>query len=163
MARSGFAGFMPNGVKIPELMGAVALSLLAAFATSGCHSRVVGICGTCAGIVHELPVPWVTLESVTPSKDSASWGYPLFQFPPPWFPFEMLRARITGEVVVRATVAADGVVQSVSVVRSTQREFDSSALSGVQRWRFVEFVPPAQRSPHGYTVDCLIKFGFDES
>ena len=75
----------------------------------------------------------------------------------------MLRAGITGEVVVRATVSADGVVQSAAVVRSTQREFEPAALSGVQRWRFVEFVPPAQRSPYGYTVDCLIKFGFDES
>jgi TonB family protein len=75
----------------------------------------------------------------------------------------MLRAGITGEVVVRANVGADGMVQSVSVVRSTQREFEHCALAGVQRWRFVEFVPPAQRSPHGYTVDCLIKFGFDES
>ncbi len=75
----------------------------------------------------------------------------------------MVRARIAGDVVVRAKVAADGSVESVSVVRSTQREFEPAALAGVQRWRFVEFVPPAQRSPHGYTVDCLIKFGFDES
>ncbi|MBL9201711.1 MAG: energy transducer TonB [Opitutaceae bacterium] len=75
----------------------------------------------------------------------------------------MLRASVGGEVVVRAKVGADGIVQSVSVVRGTQREFEPYALSGVQRWRFVEFVPPAQRSPHGYTVDCLIKFGFDES
>ena len=75
----------------------------------------------------------------------------------------MLRASIAGEVIVRAKVMADGNVESVRIVRSTQREFEQSALAGVQRWRFVEFVPPAQRSRHGYTVDCLIKFGFDES
>ncbi|MBL9190054.1 MAG: energy transducer TonB [Opitutaceae bacterium] len=141
-------------------MTAVTFSLLVAFTTSGCQARVSGACG---GFINVMPLPLVTLESVTPSKDSVSWGYPLFQFPPPCFPLDMLRAGITGEVVVRANVGADGIVRSVSVVRSTQREFEIHALAGVQRWRFVEFVPPAQRSSTGYTVDCLINFGFDES
>ena len=132
--------------------------LVVALMAGGCQSRRVGFYG---GVAPSVPL--VTLESVTATKDSPSWGYPVFQFPRPWFPLEMLRAGVAGEVVVRAKVGADGAVQSASIMRSTQREFEPCALSAVQRWRFVEFVPPTQRSPHGYTVDCLIKFGFDES
>lgn len=142
--------------RVRMLVACVVLAV--AMVVSGCQSRRVWIGG---GVRPNVPL--VTLESVTATNDSPSWGYPVFQFPRPWFPFEMLRANVAGEVVVRANVSADGIVQSVSVVRSTHREFEPYALGAVELWRFVEFVPPVQRSPHGYTVDCLIKFGFDES
>jgi hypothetical protein len=48
-------------------------------------------------------------------------------------------------------------------VRSTQREFEEVALLGVQRWRFVEYPPMGAPAHQGYTVDCVIVFGFDET
>ncbi len=75
----------------------------------------------------------------------------------------MQRAGIAGEVIVRANVGVDGVVQAASIVRSTQREFEEVALLGVQRWRFVEYAPLGAPAHQSYTVDCVIVFGFDES
>lgn len=57
--------------------------------------------------------------------------------PAPRFPPEAMRAGQSGEVQVEFTVAPDGSVGNVRVVRSTPaRVFDREAVAAVKRWRF---------------------------
>lgn len=54
----------------------------------------------------------------------------------PVYPFEMRRAGITGEVVVGFIVDTKGDVVQAYAVRSSQREFEQSAIQAVARWKF---------------------------
>jgi periplasmic protein TonB len=54
----------------------------------------------------------------------------------PTYPFEMKRAGINGEVILRFIVDANGDVSNVEVVSSSQREFESAAIQAVQKWKF---------------------------
>jgi periplasmic protein TonB len=54
----------------------------------------------------------------------------------PTYPFEMRRAGISGEVVVDFIVDTNGVVQNAYAIRSSQREFEASAVQAVSKWRF---------------------------
>jgi periplasmic protein TonB len=54
----------------------------------------------------------------------------------PVYPFEMQRAGINGEVLVQFIIDANGDVHDPFVIRSSQREFESSALQAVSKWKF---------------------------
>jgi protein TonB len=54
----------------------------------------------------------------------------------PNYPFEMRRAGLNGEVVLRFIVDTNGDVREVEVIRSTQREFESAAIQAVLKWKF---------------------------
>ena len=75
----------------------------------------------------------------------------------------MVRAGIEGLVDVRLTVGKDGFVQEAHIIKSSQREFEEPTLIAVRHWKFLEVKEPAQAETLGATVDCRIKFGFDES
>jgi periplasmic protein TonB len=54
----------------------------------------------------------------------------------PVYPFEMKRAGIPGEVVLRFIVDTNGDVRDVEVVSSSQREFESAAIQALYKWKF---------------------------
>lgn len=54
----------------------------------------------------------------------------------PNYPFEMRRAGLNGEVVIRFVVDTNGDVRDVEVVRSSQREFESAAQQAVLKWKW---------------------------
>lgn len=54
----------------------------------------------------------------------------------PQYPFEMRRAGISGEVVVDFLVDTNGDVQNAYAIRSSQREFEASAVAAVSKWKF---------------------------
>jgi len=54
----------------------------------------------------------------------------------PIYPFEMRRAGISGEVVVNFIVDSHGTVQNAYAVSSTQKDFESSAVTAIEKWRF---------------------------
>lgn len=57
--------------------------------------------------------------------------------PQPDFPTQALRAGITGEVEFEYTIARDGSVSDVRIIRAQPRgTFERSVLSTVRRWRF---------------------------
>lgn len=62
---------------------------------------------------------------------------PVAKFQPsPQYPFEMRRAGVTGEVVVDFIVTDQGDVRNAYAARSTQREFENSAVQAVSKWKF---------------------------
>lgn len=61
----------------------------------------------------------------------------LIHSPAPDYPRDALRARASGDVVIRIDVGADGVPRSLDIVRSSRhRSLDRAALQAVRRWRF---------------------------
>ena len=54
----------------------------------------------------------------------------------PVYPFEMRRAGIEGQVLVGFIVDSRGTVREAYSIRSTHREFESSAVQAVAKWRF---------------------------
>lgn len=54
----------------------------------------------------------------------------------PVYPMEMRRDGISGEVVVRFIVDADGNVRDAQAVRSSHRAFEPEAVAAVQKWKF---------------------------
>ncbi len=54
----------------------------------------------------------------------------------PQYPFDMKRQGITGEVLVEFIVDINGDVRNAYAVRSSQREFEASAVQAVSKWKF---------------------------
>jgi protein TonB len=54
----------------------------------------------------------------------------------PAYPFDMRRQGIKGEVTVQFIVDSNGDVRDPFVVKSSQREFEASALQAVARWKW---------------------------
>lgn len=54
----------------------------------------------------------------------------------PQYPFEMKRAGQNGNVTVGFIVDTTGAVRDAYVVDSSHREFESAALTAIQKWRF---------------------------
>ena len=54
----------------------------------------------------------------------------------PQYPFEMRRAGISGSVTVDFIVDSQGIVHNAFAASSTQRDFESSAVQAVSKWRF---------------------------
>jgi len=54
----------------------------------------------------------------------------------PNYPFEMRRAGITGDVLVGFIVDSNGDVREAYAIKSTQREFEASAIQAVSKWKF---------------------------
>jgi len=81
--------------------------------------------------------------------------------PRPQYPAEALAARLSGRVVLRATIAADGRVTSVSVDRSSGVTIlDRAALDAVRQWKF----EPARRlgMPVATEVTIPMRFRIEE-
>jgi TonB family protein len=144
-------------IMLPRVLAvglALSLSLVCGCATA---SRSGGC------VVDRPRTPLVTLESVSATNDSPSWGYPLLPFPIPVYPWQMNRAGITGDVVVRVVVGPDGVVRSSTIVKSTYPEFEDPVLAATQQWRFLEFPDIGVKEYRGMILECAVKFAFDES
>jgi protein TonB len=64
--------------------------------------------------------------------------------PQPAYPASAARSGITGEITVEISIAADGSVSNVRVVRATPRgAFDREVLATVREWRFQPMDQPA--------------------
>lgn len=77
--------------------------------------------------------------------------------PAPEYPREALRNGDSGTVLLRVHVGADGVPQSVDLVRSSRsRALDRAATDAVKRWRF----RPAQRDGRAVAGDVQVPIVF---
>jgi RNA polymerase sigma factor (sigma-70 family) len=56
--------------------------------------------------------------------------------PRPLYPYDMKRQGLSGQVVVRFIVNAQGTVEDPVAVHSTRSEFEASTLQAVSHWRF---------------------------
>ena len=76
--------------------------------------------------------------------------------PPPTYPFDMRRAGISGEVSLEFIVDYKGDVVAVQVLKSSQREFETPAILGVQKWNF----RPGRKGGRSVNSRCQITIPF---
>lgn len=77
--------------------------------------------------------------------------------PPPTYPFDMRRAGISGEVSLEFIVDSKGDVVAVQVLKSSQREFETPAVVGVQKWKF----RPGRKGGRAVNSRCQITIPFN--
>ena len=70
-----------------------------------------------------------------PTLPKPSYPVPLRQTRPK-YPSSLLRAGISGEVVVGFTIREDGSVGDLRIIRSSQKEFENAARDCVAQWRW---------------------------
>jgi len=74
----------------------------------------------------------------------------------PQYPFEMRRAGISGQVVVDFIVDVNGNVRNAFAASSSQREFESSAVQAVSKWKF----RPGKRGGHTVNTHMQVPIVF---
>jgi protein TonB len=75
----------------------------------------------------------------------------------PNYPFEMRRAGIPGEVVLQFIVDTNGDVRDVTVLSSSQREFEAEAIKAVLKWKY----RPGQKGGKAVNVRMQIPIVFN--
>lgn len=97
------------------------------------------------------PAPRPVVNRVVEARPDASRNAP------PRYPESARRAKQEGRVMVRASISAEGRVQSVRVLRSSGHSvLDRAALDAVRRWRFVPRQVNGKPSPG--EVDVPVNF-----
>ncbi|MCD9006904.1 energy transducer TonB [Luteimonas sp. XNQY3] len=106
-----------------------------------------------AAPVDQAPAPPVT----TAATDLATSVPRPVSTQPPEYPRASMRRGERGDVLLRVKVGADGRVDGVDVVSSSQhRRLDRAAVSAVRRWRF----EPAMRDGQPVAGELQIPFSF---
>lgn len=82
--------------------------------------------------------------------------------PLPAYPPEMARAGLAGEVILRFVVKTDGSSNEISVVRSSHREFESTAKEAVARWRFSRPPPSDGHTVESPVLECRVVFAIKD-
>ncbi|MGL6290333.1 MAG: energy transducer TonB, partial [Silanimonas sp.] len=83
--------------------------------------------------------------STPPSPGTATTARALLQRVPPRFPEAAARRRLEGSVEVRVSIAADGRVENVDVIRADPPGvFDREAVLAVRRWRYAPADAPSE-------------------
>jgi TonB family protein len=84
-----------------------------------------------------LALPWESLRSVAPRPDGHDIEEPRkTRNKRPTYPPAAQQARISGVVILEATIATDGCVKDLSIVRSVDPRLDLEALRSVAQWRY---------------------------
>jgi peptidyl-prolyl cis-trans isomerase A (cyclophilin A) len=108
------------------------------------------------------PAPGVTpAQSELPKRITVSSGVAarwLDESVAPDYPIEAKKARVTGTVVVSATIGADGVVKDLQVVSGPQM-LQQAALDAVKNWRYRPYLLNGQPVEFHTTVNVIFTLG----
>jgi len=74
----------------------------------------------------------------------------------PQYPFEMRRAGISGDVLVDFIVDTNGDVRNAFSAHSSQREFETSAVQAVSKWKF----KPGRKNGHAVYTHMQVPIVF---
>lgn len=75
--------------------------------------------------------------------------------PPPNYPYEMMRAGVSGLVTILCIINTEGNIIEAQVVKSTNREFESPALQAVSKWKY----KPGKKG--GKAVNTRVQFDIE--
>jgi TonB family protein len=82
--------------------------------------------------------------------------------PVPEYPAEMIRAAIGGEVTLDYTVATDGHISDITVVKTSDEEFKKSVSAVARAWIFSPAIDLASGKPVSARMRCKVRFAFAE-
>lgn len=74
----------------------------------------------------------------------------------PVYPFELKRARVSGEVMVAFIVNSDGDVVEAYAAKSDVREFEAPAVAAVSKWKF----KPGRKGNRAVNTKMQVPIGF---
>jgi len=100
------------------------------------------------------PPPEPDLPASVPEVEEPDPGLIMVKSADPQFPMATMRRLRKGEVEVKFEVGADGQVDVVSVVRSTNPGLNNAALDAVRQWQF-------KPTPRGHTAVVDLAFDLD--
>jgi protein TonB len=78
----------------------------------------------------------------------------------PIYPASMRETGTTGKVLLKATIATDGTVRDVQVVKSVSPELDNAAMDAVRQWLFDGTM--LNCNPVDVTMNVSIDFGLEQ-
>ena len=156
------ANALPASVVVPAPSAAVAPSLAAATgaANSGNASAMttggVDAGVSAAGVAGSLIAPSASAPQidVPVADEEPDPGLIMVKSADPQFPINTMRRLRKGEVEVKFEVGADGVVDVVTVMKSTSPSLNAAAVEAVRQWRF-------KATPKGHTALVDLAFNMD--
>jgi TonB family protein len=155
------ANATPGPVIVPA-PGAASPSLAAANGTAHAgHATAMSAGGLDAGLSSAgaagglaapgVSAPQVDIPSVEEEPDP---GLIMVKSADPEFPMATMRRLRKGEVEVKFEVGPDGVVDVVTVMKTTSQSLNAAAIAAVKQWRF-------KPTPRGHTAMVELAFNLD--
>ncbi len=148
-----------NGTPAPVV--APAPSLAAAGTAAPGNARAMSSGGleagvSSAGVAAGIAAPAATAAQVDlpPVEEEPDPGLIMIKSVDPQFPVTTMRRLRKGEVEVKFEVNPDGVVDVVTVTKTTHASLNSSAMDAVKQWRF-------KPTPKGHTAAVVLAFNLD--
>jgi TonB family protein len=108
------------------------------------------------GVAAGLAAPAATAQQIDlpPVEEEPDPGLIMVKSADPQFPVSTMRRLRKGEVEVKFEVNPDGVVDSVTVVKTTNAGLNTAAMDAVKQWRF-------KSTPKGHTAAVELAFNLD--
>ena len=151
------ANASPASVVVPAPSAATAPSLAAATGSPSAMSTG-GLDGgvSSAGVAGSLVAPTASAPQidVPVAEEEADPGLIMTKSADPQFPITTMRRLRKGEVEVKFEVGPDGVVDVVTVMKSTSPSLNAAAVEAVRQWRF-------KATPKGHTALVDLAFNLD--
>ena len=110
-----------------------------------------------AGLAASIAAPAVAATApieVPPVEEEPDPGLIMTKSVDPQFPVATMRRLRKGEVEVKFEVNADGVVDSVTVMKTTNAGLNTAAMDAVHQWRF-------KPTPKAHTAAVVLAFNLD--
>ena len=145
----------------PPAAPAPSLAAATGTATPGNNSATtapgVDAAVTSAGLAASIAAPAVAATApieVPVVEEEPDPGLIMTKSVDPQFPVATMRRLRKGEVEVKFEVNADGVVDSVSVMKTTNSGLNNAAMDAVHQWRF-------KPTPRAHTAAVVLAFNLD--
>ncbi len=151
------ANAMPTSVVVAAPPAAAAPSLAAAIGNASAMTTGGVDAGvSSAGVAGSLVAPSASAPQidVPVAEEEADPGLIMTKSADPQFPIATMRRLRKGEVEVKFEVGADGVVDVVTVMKTTSPSLNAAAVEAVRQWRF-------KATPKGHTALVDLAFNLD--
>ena len=124
--------------------------------SAGCQSRR----WECGAGIAAYPDPVVKMEMIEPTDKRAPRMYAVLLYPEPIVPLCLRGIVNRCEVVTRLTLASNGTVQEVTILKSTMPGFEDLVGAVAARWRFRPLPDFGATETIAGTVDYRVSFDF---
>ena len=145
----------PAAANTPSLAGATGTGGNGNSAAMSAGRLDAGI--SASGLAGSLAAPSATppqIDIAPPDGDEADPGLIMTKSADPEFPAATMRRLRKGEVQVKFEVGPDGVVDLVTVMKTTHSSLNAAAIEAVRQWRF-------KPTPKGHTALVDLAFNLD--
>jgi TonB family protein len=112
----------------------------------------LGHTGAAAGLA--APSATAAPVDIPPVEEEPDPGLIMVKSADPEFPIATMRRLRKGEVEVKFEVGPDGVVDVVTVTKTTSQQLNAAAVFAVKQWRF-------KPTPRGHTAMVALAFNLD--